>query len=401
MPFAEQPSAGASASATLQFNPTQAGPCSAILEIQSDAENAKLDIPITGNGVSVMRDRDSRRAWTSASVQIGATKAATVTFTNSGLSQASILVNATSTAAEFRVTNTDGSPVSSSATQTLAAGGSYVINVTFAPDLAQNFSSSFSWTNCATCPALPFTLTGLGVQGQLQISPDPIGFSNVPAGQSLGQTLTVTNAGSIPVDVGCVYLKSAGNGSCGVGDAVFGISAFGPVAPSPSAPITLSPSNVSGGLNSFFFTVSYTPSTAGHDADTLAVDFTPQGATGVKTATDPLLGNEALSPCTLQLSPTTLSFGNVTVGQKVVRAATLTNLGQSACAVSQVALDPTSDPSYTLDPAQAVAFAIPAGGAATLTADMNLNNTSAPHHPPGGDHLAERRPGHRHRSGAR
>ena len=84
------------------------------------------------------------------------------------------------------------------------------------------------------------------------------------------------------------------------------------------------------------------------------------------------------SGCELEIRPSNLDFGTVTLGTPVVQAATLTNGGAANCEITNVFLDPQSDPSFTLDAAQANNFTIVSSQSATITVDFTLNNASTP-----------------------
>ncbi len=199
----------------------------------------------------------------------------------------------------------------------------------------------------------------------LAIIPNPIGFSNVPAGQTLSRSASVTNVGLNTVAIDCVYLKSLGQSSCGASTSIFGFT--GSSAPAQVAP-----------QSSFALTITYTASgNPNGDTDQLDIDFTPTGAS-LQTATDPILGNQSLSSCSLKITPSSLNFGTVTIGAPVIKSTTLSNIGQSFCHVTGIALGATSDPSYSLDASQATSLTIPASGSATITVDFNLDNSGNP-----------------------
>jgi hypothetical protein len=129
---------------------------------------------------------------------------------------------------------------------------------------------------------------------------------------------------------------------------------------------------------SFTFTLTYTASGGTMDGDTLDAFYTSAGAAMTSETQDQILGNQQVNPCTLTISPSTISFGTVTLGTTLTKSATLTNTGESTCNISGVALDSSSDPSFALDSSTSAAFPIPAGGSATVTVDFNLNNSSTP-----------------------
>ena len=188
----------------------------------------------------------------------------------------------------------------------------------------------------------------------------------MPAGQTANATVTVTNLGSTSAALGCFYLDSLGATACGQSSAAFALSGL------PQLPDTLPAEGT------VTFTVSYTASgDASGDTDQLDVSCIAQGSSNSSVATDPLLGNVSLTPCSLTITPSTINFGTVALGTPVVATTTLGNVGQTTCNLT-VSLDGASDPSFTLDPSQAANFSIPAGGTAQVTADFNLDSSQPP-----------------------
>ena len=307
-------------------------------------------------------------------VQVSTLATLQVTFTNLAASTELIAVNASQASPEFSVTDTAG-PVSSATVQTLAPGATYVVTVTFAPDHAGNFSSSFGWSACASAssctPAGTVFLNGVGVDGALQITPVPIGF-NIPVGQTVTDNVTLANAGSNALTVTCIYFRSLGPSACLQNTRPFQFT--GPS--SPTLPQTLAIGQA------LPLQLTYTPSGTTGDTDELDVVYTSQGATVFETATDPLLGNQTLNPCQLTITPAALDFGDVTVGTPVDRTLTFTNSGQSYCEVT-FNLDPSSDPSYSFAPSTpsgdgSFGLNLLAGTSVPITVVFNLNNSNTP-----------------------
>ena len=299
---------------------------------------------------------------------------AVVTFTNTGTSQALVSVDASQTDPAFVLSDASGTISKIGPQVTLAPNGSYAVTVAFGPTATTNYSTTFSWTACAdpaTCiPAQSIALSGVGIDGNLVLSPDPVGFGVLPAGTAVTQLVTVTNAGSNAALVGCVYLKTLRNNACAGASSVY---AFGTV---PTGTV-LSAAGSDGGPNSVTFPLVYT-SSGNVDTDELDVDYTPATSFTVKTATDPISGGEALSPCALTFAPTSINFGTVTLGTPLTKSTTLTNGGGSVCTLSGIALDGASDPSYSLPASQVAAFTLAPGASATLSATFNLNNSNTP-----------------------
>jgi outer membrane protein assembly factor BamB len=268
----------------------------------------------------------------------------------------------------------DSSSVETGASTSGAASGSTQASTTGASSSAATTGTTSGASGTITGTTGAGTTSGASggatsgsCPASLSLEPNPIVFSDVPAGSQGSQTVTVQNDGCATVDVSCISLGSLG-GSCSTGSSRFSFSAL------PSFPDLLSPGDTA------TFTLSYSAS-SGADSDTLSVAYAAVsgGSSGTQTATDQIFGNQpGLTPCTLTLSPMALSFGAVMTGVSATRSVTLTNSGDIDCAVSNVEIDPISDPSFMLDPSQAMSFTVLAGGGATIAVDFNLSNSSTP-----------------------
>ena len=367
--------------ATLQFAPTQAGPVTATLQITSDGDPSSLPIALTGVGVNI----DVSSAPSSidfGGIQLGVSSTQSVTFTNNASAASVIFIDSTATDPQFTVIDPATGPISATTAIPLgASGGTYSVNVTYTPTVVGSASSSFSFTACtdstqSTCIApIPEALNGVGINPAIIITPNPIGFTGVPGGQSLAQTVTITNTGTNAATLNCLALQNAGY-QCGVGTKTFD---FGNI--SPGAPACLAPVGFDGGsacVNTVTFPLTYTASAAGNDNDVLSVQFTPLTATQGQDAGAPIIGDGVLSSCTLTIAPSSINFGTVTINNPITKSATLTNSGGSQCNVTGIVLDPSSDKSYTLASGQASTLSIPPGGNATIGATFDLAASGTP-----------------------
>lgn len=100
----------------------------------------------------------------------------------------------------------------------------------------------------------------------LQITPNPIGFTNVPEGSSATKHISIANPGPEPVSLTCVSLDSLGQNACGQASGLFAFLQL------TSFPVSIPPAG------SIPFTLEYTASGGTSDADTLDVTFQPAGA---------------------------------------------------------------------------------------------------------------------------
>ncbi len=133
----------------------------------------------------------------------------------------------------------------------------------------------------------------------LKASPTSISFGNAPVNSGPWRNETLTNNGTSTVRISQVSISGAFK--------TYGIS----------TPLTLLPGR------SYTFTVKFVPKTTGLFTGTLKV------VSNAPTITVALSGTGTSTTGTLTISPTSYSFGNVTVGTTSSQAATLTASGSS------------------------------------------------------------------------
>ena len=231
-------------------------------------------------------------------VTVGSQRSQAVKLTNSGGSNcdvSSVSVNG----AHFTVSG-------ASAPFTLAASQSATVKVTFAPAATGSASGNLVIaSNAANSPAT-IPLSGTGATLLLGAAPTSLDFGNVIVGSGSRQTVTLTNTGTESITVSQATVAGAG----------FSISGL-------SVPLTLA---------------------AGQKA-TFNATFAP-AATGSASGSLSIASNAANSPATIPLSgtgatlllgaaPSSLNFGNVSVGSSSRQTVTLTNTGTESVTVSQ------------------------------------------------------------------
>jgi len=196
-----------------------------------------------------------------------ASTAKTVTLTNNGqlaLSISSIAIAGTN-ASDFAQTNT-----CPSGSNTLAAGSSCTVSVTFTPGALGARTGSLTFTDNATHSPQSVALSGTGVNPAplVSLSPTTINFGNQNVGSSSNaQTVTLTNSGTIPLSISSIAI--AGTNA----------SDFAQTNTCPSGSNTL----------------------AVGSSCTISVTFTP-GASGARSGSLTFTDNAADSPQSLTLS---------------------------------------------------------------------------------------------------
>ena len=189
-----------------------------------------------------------------ASQSSGSTSAPTATLSPTSYTFSSQVLNSTSTAAAFTLTN-DGNAsltlssigISGGFAQTntcgssLVAGAKCTIKVAFTPTTAGNYTGTLSIADNAAGSPQQIALSGAGVSiGQLVDSPTGISFGSLTVGQTASRSVTITNPGGQTISITSVSTSGAGVGVTGI-----------------STPLVLSQNQSS------TFNVTFAPSSAG------------------------------------------------------------------------------------------------------------------------------------------
>jgi Abnormal spindle-like microcephaly-assoc'd, ASPM-SPD-2-Hydin len=284
--------AGQSTSFSVKFSPQSGGPASGNLSIISDASNSTLSVPLSGSGTTPGSLAPSPASLSFGSVQVGDTKSLQETLTNSGGSTVSV-TQANSTNAAFVVSGL-------TLPLTLGAGQSASFNVSFNPQSGGPASGKISVLSDASNSTLDISLSGSGTTpGVLAVASSSLSFGSVAINSTGSKTESLTNSGGTAVKVSQANVT-------GTGFSITGLA----------LPLTLNPGQ------SFTFGVNFAPKSAGSISG--SIDF-------VSDASNPSLSvslsGTGASVGQLTVSPATLSFGSVIVGQSKTMSATLSATG--------------------------------------------------------------------------
>ena len=182
--------AGQSQGFSVIFTPSAAGNSGGNLAIVSNASNASLNVPLSGNGLAPGSLAPSPSSLSFGSVQVGNNQQLSETLTNSGgvnvnISQASV------GGTGFTISGLNP-PL------TLTPGEHYTFTVTFTPPSPGSDSGSVSIVSNASNPNLSIPLSGTGTpvpEGTLAVSPASMNFGNVVVGTNSQLTGTLTASG--------------------------------------------------------------------------------------------------------------------------------------------------------------------------------------------------------------
>ncbi len=296
--------AGQSASFNVKFQSTSAG--DPTVTISFDGPNAQPYASLSASATAVSQGQLSASPSSVAfgNVNVGSNQSSTVTLSNTGGSSLAISA-ATVSGGGFSLSGLASLPL------TLAAGQSTPFTVLFSPTASGADSGSVSITSNGSNPSLSIPLSGTGVTpGALGANPTSLAFGSVQVGDNANLSETLTNTGESSLRLTQANLSAA----------VFSVSGL-------SLPLTLTAGQ------SVTFTATFKPTSTGAASGSLSV---------VSNASNSPL-NIALSGTgtaagQLAVSPTNLSFGNVTVGSSSALGGSLTASGK-AVKVSSASLN--------------------------------------------------------------
>jgi Abnormal spindle-like microcephaly-assoc'd, ASPM-SPD-2-Hydin/Protein of unknown function (DUF1573) len=343
--------AGQSATFTVTFVPASAGSVSGNLTVTSNAPNPTLTIPLSGTGLAPGALGSNPTILSFGSITVGSNRSVSETVTNTGGS--SVIIS------QIGINGTGFGLSGITAPVTLTAGQSAAFSVTFTPQSAANASGSVTVTSNATNPTLTIPLSGTGLApGALGSSPTSLSFGSITVGSNQSASETVTNTGGSSVTISQIGINGTGFGLSGI-----------------NAPVTLTAGQ------SAAFSVTFTPQSAANASGSVTVT---SNATN-PTLTIPLSGT-GLTPGALGSSPTSLSFGSVTVGSNRSASETVTNTGGSSVIISQVGISGTGftvsgiTAPVTLTAGQSTAFSVTftpqsaANASGSVTVTSNATN---------------------------
>jgi hypothetical protein len=358
---------GQSTSATITFAPTTVGATNGNVTVNGNASLTvgaasgssnpqttaiSATLPVSGTGTGAAQLAASPTSVAFGNVTVGTTQSATVTLTNSGTTSET-LSQASATGAGLTVSGL-------TLPMTLSSGQSASFTATFAPTTAGNLAGNIAITNNGTNATLNIPVSGAGVTlGTLTATPTSIAFGSIGVGGTQSQTETLKNTGGLPLHISAATVTGTGFGDNGI-----------------TVPTTLNAGQ------SLTFNVTFSPQAGGAASGSLVL--TADGT--VPSLSIPLTGT-GTAPGQLTLSPTTASFGNVTVGVTQTQAATLTASGGavSVSATSSSNLEfGVSGLTLPLNLAagQSASFSLTftpqASGAASGTITLTTNATNGP-----------------------
>jgi len=350
--------AGASCTFTVTFTPTASGNRSATINITDNAAGSPQQVSLAGTGIAPMVTL-TPTSLSFGNQNLGTTSGAKgVQLKNTGnavLTISSIAISGTNATDFAQTNNCPGS---------LASGAQCNINVTFSPTGLGTRSASLSISDNALNSPQTASLTGSGTIGstKVTVSPNKLLFGNQQIGStSAAQTTTLQNTGQSTLVITNIALAGpnpsdfAQTNNCGV--------------------------TVATGA-SCTFTVTFTPTASGNRSATLNITDNAGGSPQHVS-----LAGTGIGPMAT-LNPTSLSFGNQTVGTTSgAKGVQLKNTGNSTLTIGSIAISGTNAtdfaqtnncPSSLAPGAQCnISVKFAPTGSGTRTASLNVSDNAS------------------------
>ncbi len=342
--------AGQRKSFAVTFTAQSAGSVSGNIVVTADDSVPPVSVPVSADATASGILASSPTVLSFGSVDLGQGKTLSGALTNSGGTSVTVS-QANVSGAGFTVGGL-GLPV------TLTPGQSANFSVTFKPQSTAAVSGGLSFASDAANATLTIPLVAnAAAVGVLSTSDSSLNFGAIKINDTGNQPETLTNSGTADVTITQARVS-------GTGFSVTGLN----------LPLTLNPGK------SFTFGAAFSPTSGGNFTGSILV---------VSDASDSnltiTLAGTASVPGQLGVSPATLNFGNVTVGQSKSLTASLTATGSTitvtsaSMSTSEFTISGLTLP-LTLTAGQSASFTVnfkpQASGAASASGAFNSNATN-------------------------
>ncbi len=307
--------AGQSQTFTVIFTPQALGAVSGNLAIANTGSTPTVNVVLSGGSQTPGAVTPTPSSLSFGNVQLGSKTTLSETLTNTGGSSLTV--------SQVNTTGTGFSISGLTLPLTLGAGQSQPFSVTYTPQSAGTVSGNLAIINTGATSTVNVPLSG-GSQSAGVITPNPssLNFGSVQVGNNQTLPETLINTGGTTVTVSQVN-------PTGPGFTVSGLS----------LPFTLTAGQ------SQSFSVTFAPTSSGSSSGNLAI-LSDASNSSVNVA----LSGNGLAAGALTPSPSSLSFGNVQVGNNQQLQETLTNSGGVNVNISQATISGTGFTMSGLNP---------------------------------------------------
>lgn len=331
-------SAGQSTPINVLFKPTSSAADSGTVAISSNALEPTTTVALSGTGTTTVSTSIlsiSPASIAFGTISVGGELTKTVQLASTGTGSVTI--------SGMTFSGSGVSVTGLALPTTLAAGKDANLTVTYKPSSAGTLSGTVSITSNASDPSEVVSLSGAATTAAtatLTATPSSITFGDVVVGTEATQTIRLTNSGTANATVS------------GVTPSVAAVSVSG-----LTAPMTLAPGA------SANFTAAFKPTAASSVSGNITV---------TSNATDAsmpiaLTGTGEAAVLQITASPTSVSFGSVTVGSTNPKQVTVTNTGNVNASISGVTVAGTG---FTLS-GSGTGVALAPGQSQTYTVDFD------------------------------
>ncbi len=346
-------SAGQSSSINVVFKPTANTPATGTITIASDAVEPSMIVALAGEGATIAALNASPTSIAFGSVAVGSEVTKTIQLSSTG----SVTISQT---------YFSGSGVSVSGLSlpfTLSAGHDANLTITYKPVSAGTLSGSVLIASNASDSSMAIDLSGTATSNSsstLTATPSSITFGNVAVGSQSTQTIRLGNSGEANITVTSLAASVSNVSVSGV-----------------TLPLNLAPGA------SANFTAVFKPTSTGSVSGKIMAS---SNATADKSLAIDLTGAGQSAVVTLSASPSSLSFGNETVGASSSKQVTIKNTGNANADISGVAVTGPvfslsgSSGSVVLEPGQSETYTVdfsPKSAGSDAATLIVSSNTSA------------------------
>jgi len=303
--------AGKSTAIVARFAPTTAGALTGNISISANTNPSVTSIPLSGTGttggVPVISVQPTGIAY--GGVGVGQNVGQLMWITNVGSGTLTIS-NISAVGPGFSVTG-NTSPIA------LAAGQSTSFFANVNPTITGNIAGTVTVANNSSSSSIVIPLSATGMsqsQGQPAISVNPASFDfgNVAVGVSTSHAVTISNPGSAALSISSISASGPG----------FTVSGF-------ALPISIAANQ------SMTMTATFVPASVGATAGsiTIANNSATPNVVAVLNGTGTSTGQPIMS-----VNPSSVSFGNVTVGAPNSQTIVVQNNGAATLTISQATI---------------------------------------------------------------
>jgi hypothetical protein len=331
------------------YAPELTGLAMGTLEIESNASNTPLVIVgLNGNGVPepMPQIAVSPPLVDFSEVQVGTTRALTVTVTNPGTAELTLTGVAVDGGPDgvFFLGTVPTIPVG------VAPGDSVLLEAVFAPVTETSVAGTLTIeSDVAGMPVVTVPLNGTGVpmpMSQIDVNPAALAFGDVEIGSTRLINVTITNLGAAPLNLSALTVN---------GPAFrLGAASGAPVVVEPASSVTAG--------------IVFEPSSEDLATGTFEIG---SDASNAPLVTVPLSGNGVAAPLPqLLVQPAILEFGGVAIGQFQTLTLSLSNPGNAALSLADIAIAEGNGAGFALSAALPLPIAI--DPAASLDVDIRF-----------------------------